>query len=302
VKSIISSTEPQKTVHEDHFDFDTVITNPVVFSINLFCNIGSEISVFVTFPKVFVVNRRVNNTVIAVETVFDPGGIIEPSFSVAMLCVAITRLSVVLAVDEFIITVFDPGGNPGHFPSYTLGSISQLLFGCVQFLYYTFNLSRNNIIVQVTEALDSFFVLALDRCCEGDCGSEECVAVLIPMEIVAARHRSLFILQKSCNSGFQYDMKELRFVEGGRGSSECERAGNDTRNVRLKLRSFLAASSLLMEACLFHWAWVKFVAFFLFCHNIFLLWALSWVSLFGFEMFTSRFSFWTWPIFSQAFP
>jgi hypothetical protein len=262
VKSIISSTEPQKTVHEDHFDFDTVITNPVVFSINSFCNIGSEISVFVTFPKVFVVNRRVNNTVIAVETVFDPGGIIEPSFSVAMLCVAITRLSVVLAVDEFIITVFDPGGNPGHFPSYTLGSISQLLFGCVQFLYYTFNLSRNNIIVQVTEALDSFSVLALDRCCEGDCGSEECVAVLIPMEIVAARHRSLFILQKSCNSGFQYDMKELRFVEGGRGSSECERAGNDTRNVRLKLRSFLAASSLLMEACLFHWAWVKFVAFF----------------------------------------
>jgi hypothetical protein len=116
----------------------------------------------------------------------------------------------------------------------------------------------------VTEALDSFSVLALDRCCEGDCGSEECVAVLIPMEIVAARHRSLFILQKSCNSGFQYDMKELRFVEGGRGSSECERAGNDTRNMRLNLRSFLAASSLLIEACLFHWAWVKFVAFFCF--------------------------------------
>jgi hypothetical protein len=195
---------------------------------------------------------------------------------------------------EFMVTVFDPGGYRCHSPSYALGR--------VQLVCYCLNLYRNNRVIQVRKALDSFSVLALGRCCEGDCGSEECVAVLIPMEIVAARHRSLFILQKSCNSGFQYDMKELRFVEGGRGSSECERAGNDTRNVRLKLRSFLAASSLLMEACLFHWAWVKFVAFFLFCHNILLLWALSWVSLFGFEMFTSSFSFWTWPIFSQAFP
>jgi hypothetical protein len=82
-----------------------------------------------------------------VITVFDPGGVIKP-FSVAMLGGTITflpflllifRLVIVLAIafaGEFVVTVFDPGGNPDHFPSHTLESISQLLFGRIQFLYY----------------------------------------------------------------------------------------------------------------------------------------------------------------------
>jgi hypothetical protein len=88
-----------------------------------------------------------NSNTDLVITVFDPGGVIKP-FSVAMLGGTITflpflllifRLVIVLAIafaGEFVVTVFDPGGNPDHFPSHTLESISQLLFGRIQFLYY----------------------------------------------------------------------------------------------------------------------------------------------------------------------
>ncbi|KAK2385691.1 hypothetical protein QL285_072901 [Trifolium repens] len=105
----ISSTEPQKTVQEDrHFDFDIAIANQVVFSINSFCNIGSEIYVSVTFPKVFVVNRRVNNTVIAVETVFDPGGTMAMIYSSVTLSFLSKFISICSPVRIF---VFDPGRN-----------------------------------------------------------------------------------------------------------------------------------------------------------------------------------------------
>jgi hypothetical protein len=89
--------------------------------------------------------RRCNTDLVI--TVFDPGSVIKP-FSVAMLGGTITflpflllifRLVIVLAIafaGEFVVTVFDPGGNPDHFPSHTLESISQLLFGRIQFLYY----------------------------------------------------------------------------------------------------------------------------------------------------------------------
>jgi hypothetical protein len=88
-----------------------------------------------------------NSNTDLVITVFDPGGVIKP-FSVAMLGGTITflpflllifRLVIVLVIafaGEFVVTVFDPGGNPDHFPSHTLESISQLLFGRIQFLYY----------------------------------------------------------------------------------------------------------------------------------------------------------------------
>jgi hypothetical protein len=63
--------------------------------------------------------HRINNTVIAVETVFDPGGVVEPFF-VTMLCrailllfspISIFHLFIILATVEFVVIVFDPGGN-----------------------------------------------------------------------------------------------------------------------------------------------------------------------------------------------
>ncbi|CAJ2637057.1 unnamed protein product [Trifolium pratense] len=66
--------------------------------------------------------HRVNDTILTVETVFDPGGGVEP-LSVATFGGTITlisslllifRLIIVLAVEfsgEFTVTVFDPGGN-----------------------------------------------------------------------------------------------------------------------------------------------------------------------------------------------
>jgi hypothetical protein len=67
--------EPQKTVQEDrHVDFDIATTNQVVFSVNSFCNMGSANFVFVTSPKVFVAIRRINDTVLVFEIVFDPSG------------------------------------------------------------------------------------------------------------------------------------------------------------------------------------------------------------------------------------
>jgi hypothetical protein len=58
-----------------------------------------------------------NNTILAVETVFDPGGIVKP------LLVTITlissspstfRLIIMFTIEifvEFVVTIFDPGGN-----------------------------------------------------------------------------------------------------------------------------------------------------------------------------------------------
>jgi hypothetical protein len=111
--------EPHKMVQEQedrHVDFDIATTNQVVFFVNSFCNIGSANSVFVTFPKVFAVNRRINNPVPIFEIVFDPGGDTE-------------FLSVAKDLDDYVeilrrehqshndgetnhaIIVFDPGGK-----------------------------------------------------------------------------------------------------------------------------------------------------------------------------------------------
>jgi hypothetical protein len=124
-----------------------------------------------------------NNTVLAVvETVFDPGGIVKPlSVTITLISTSPStfRLIIMFTIEisvEFVVTVFDPGGNR---PMSLMRVISLLL-------------------LQEMEAFDSFFVWALDRCCEGDCGSEECVAVLISVETAAACRRSLFILLKSC--------------------------------------------------------------------------------------------------------
>ncbi|KAK2370246.1 hypothetical protein QL285_083312 [Trifolium repens] len=63
--------------------------------------------------------HSIRNTIIAVETVFDPGGVVEPLF-VTMLCGAIMlifspmstfHLFIILATVEFIVIAFDPGGN-----------------------------------------------------------------------------------------------------------------------------------------------------------------------------------------------
>jgi hypothetical protein len=63
--------------------------------------------------------HSISNTIIAVETVFDPGGVVEPLF-VTMLCGAIMlifspmstfHLFIILATVEFIVIAFDPGGN-----------------------------------------------------------------------------------------------------------------------------------------------------------------------------------------------
>jgi hypothetical protein len=67
--------------------------------------------------------HRINNTVIAVETIFDPGGVTE-FLSVAKFNDTITltfsmslifRLVIVFAIEfatvEFVLIVFDPGKN-----------------------------------------------------------------------------------------------------------------------------------------------------------------------------------------------
>ncbi|KAK2398838.1 hypothetical protein QL285_048738 [Trifolium repens] len=63
--------------------------------------------------------HSISNTIIAVETVFDPGGVVEPLF-VTTLCGAIMlifspmsifHLFIILAIVEFVVIVFDPGGN-----------------------------------------------------------------------------------------------------------------------------------------------------------------------------------------------
>jgi hypothetical protein len=63
--------------------------------------------------------HRINNTVIAVETVFDPGGVVEPFFvtmfyGAIMLIfppMSIFHLFITLATVEFVVIVFDLGGN-----------------------------------------------------------------------------------------------------------------------------------------------------------------------------------------------
>jgi hypothetical protein len=121
-----------------------------------------------------------NNTVLAViETVFDTGGIVKPlSGTITLISTSPStfRLIIMFTIEisvEFVVTVFDPGG------------VTEFIFVAWFSVCYYLNLSRNNGMPQEMEAFDSFFVWALDRCCEGDCGSEECVAVLIPVEIAA---------------------------------------------------------------------------------------------------------------------
>ncbi|KAK2402466.1 hypothetical protein QL285_051982 [Trifolium repens] len=79
-----------------------------------------------------------SNTVLAVETVFDPGGVVKP-LSAATFGGMITltpsllllfRLVIVFSIefaDEFSVTVFDPGGDRHYFPSYNLGSLSVVV-------------------------------------------------------------------------------------------------------------------------------------------------------------------------------
>jgi hypothetical protein len=64
--------------------------------------------------------HRINNTVLAVDTVFDPGGVVT-HLSVTLLYGAMIFVSpstfgllivfVVQFSDEFLVLVFDPGGN-----------------------------------------------------------------------------------------------------------------------------------------------------------------------------------------------
>ncbi|CAJ2656708.1 unnamed protein product [Trifolium pratense] len=61
--------------------------------------------------------HRINNTIFAVETVFDPGGVVKPlpdmitliSFSPSTFC--LIMVFVVEFLGEFAVIVFDPGGN-----------------------------------------------------------------------------------------------------------------------------------------------------------------------------------------------
>jgi hypothetical protein len=90
-------------------------------------------------------------------------------------------------------TVFDPGG------------VTEFIFVAWFSVCYYVNLSRNNGTLQEMEAFDSFFVWALDRSCEGDCGSEECVAVLIPVKSPLTSP-SLFCLALSSLFAFIYEI------------------------------------------------------------------------------------------------
>jgi hypothetical protein len=137
--------ESKRMVQEDNHTVNIAITNQVAFSIDYFCNIGSETSDFAMVPKAFVMNRRdyssiarkicsisffvshtlngmihldlnlvsirmssllhrINNTIIAVETVFDPGGIISVIYSFSIM------LFILSIFDSVSIFPFDPGG------------------------------------------------------------------------------------------------------------------------------------------------------------------------------------------------
>jgi hypothetical protein len=162
-----------------------------------------------------------NNTVLAVvKTVFDPGGIVKPlSVTITLISTSPStfRLIIMFTIEisvEFVVTVFDPGGVTELISvarisgTITLTSAMPLMFRLFivfaieffgEFAVTVFDPGGNRpmslmrvislLLLQEMEAFDSFFVWALDRCCQGDCGSEECVAVLIPVEIAAARRR-----------------------------------------------------------------------------------------------------------------
>jgi hypothetical protein len=162
-----------------------------------------------------------NNTVLAVvKTVFDPGGIVKPlSVTITLISTSLStfRLIIMFTIEisvEFVVTVFDPGGVTELISvarisgTITLTSAMPLMFRLFivfaieffgEFAVTVFDPGGNRpmslmrvislLLLQEMEAFDSFFVWALDRCCQGDCGSEECVAVLIPVEIAAARRR-----------------------------------------------------------------------------------------------------------------
>jgi hypothetical protein len=120
--------EPQRMVQEDNHTVDIAITNQVEFydfamvskaSVTNRCNYTVRLGLNHVSLHTRSLLHHVNNTVLTVETVFDPGGGVEP-LPVAMVCVAITLIfapmstfcfPVVLAADEFVVTVFDPGGN-----------------------------------------------------------------------------------------------------------------------------------------------------------------------------------------------
>ncbi|PNX69304.1 hypothetical protein L195_g056647, partial [Trifolium pratense] len=138
--------------------------------------------------------HHVNNTILTVETVFDPGGGVEP-LSVATFGGTITlissqmlifRLIIVLAVEfsgEFAVTVFDPGGNC---LMSLMHSISLLLS---QSLQKQRNASREGRLeFLICFGPGSFSLLSKQILMVDACGSEECVRVLILVEIVAA-HR-----------------------------------------------------------------------------------------------------------------
>jgi hypothetical protein len=137
--------ESQRMVQEDNHTVNIASTNQVAFSIDSFCNIGSETSDFAMVPKAFVMNRRdysgiarkicsisffvshtlngmihldlnlvsirmssllhrINNTIIAIETVSDPGGIISVIYSFSIM---LFILSIFYLVSFF---PFNPGG------------------------------------------------------------------------------------------------------------------------------------------------------------------------------------------------
>ncbi|CAJ2638205.1 unnamed protein product [Trifolium pratense] len=138
--------------------------------------------------------HRVNNTILTVETVFDPGGGVEP-LSVATFGGTITlisslllifRLIIVLAVEfsgEFAVTVFYPGGNR---LTSLMRSISLLLS---QSLQKQRNASREGRLeFLICFGPGSFSLLSKQILMVDACGSEECVRVLISVEITAA-HR-----------------------------------------------------------------------------------------------------------------
>jgi hypothetical protein len=87
-----------------------------------------------------------------VVTIFDPGGVIEP-LSVTILPGAITVkiclkkifcMGIVLTVEfvnDFVVTVFDPGGNHRRSPSLTTKSTHSLLLNPIWFLNSIFFLN-----------------------------------------------------------------------------------------------------------------------------------------------------------------
>ncbi|MCH98968.1 hypothetical protein A2U01_0019977 [Trifolium medium] len=110
--------------------------------------------------------------IVAVETVFDPGGVVIKPLSVAKVLDdygEILRRESQSHNDgktDYVITVFDPGCNHRHAPSYAIGcSISLLLFMLLrtlldaQFLCYYFQSLQKQHNSSSEEALDSLFVL-----------------------------------------------------------------------------------------------------------------------------------------------